>query len=130
MKKITLSIGLLMGILSSNAQDTTCTYFKGKQVYEFNYKTSEILYKVEFKYGNENQNEKLGKYYEINLEYGDVLCLHLSDKKNRVRNVIATYFDGTIEKNILTSKDNVYYSNQGVVKVLVGRPRTTLISRY
>ena len=47
MKKLTLSVGLLMGILSANAQDTTCTYFTGKRVIEFNYYTSEILYETE-----------------------------------------------------------------------------------
>ena len=34
MKKITLSIGLVAAILSANAQDTSCTYFKGKKVYD------------------------------------------------------------------------------------------------
>ena len=120
MKKLTLSVGLLMGVMSMKAQDTTCTYFVGKRVIEFNYYTNEILYEVEHD----------SKYYEINLKYGDVLCLHLSDKKNRVRTVIATYFDGATEKNILTSKDNVYYSNLGVVKVQVGKARTVLIDRY
>ena len=139
MKKLTLSIGLLVGVLSSNAQsqcdsvternklqtaDTLCTYFTGNRVLEFNYYTSKIINEVNFK------QEKTGKYFEVEIPYGDVLCLHLSDKKNRVRTVIATYFDGTTEKNILTSKDNVYYSNLGVVKVQVGAARTILIDRY
>ena len=54
MKKLTLSIGLLAGILTSNAQDTTCTYFTGKRVIEFDYKTSEKLYEV----------QQSSKYYE------------------------------------------------------------------
>jgi len=139
MKKLTLSIGLLMGVLSSNAQsqcdsvternklqtaDTLCTYFTGNRVLEFNYYTSKIIDEVNFK------QAKTGKYFEIEIPYGDALCLHLSDKKNRVRTVIATYFDGTTEKNILTSKDNVYYTNLGVVKVQVGTARTILIDRY
>tara|TARA_R110001599_G_scaffold69739_2_gene196273 strand:- start:339 stop:758 length:420 start_codon:yes stop_codon:yes gene_type:complete len=139
MKKITLSIGLLVGVLSSSAQsqcdsvternklqtaDTLCTYFTGNRILEFNYYTNKIVGEVDFK------QSKTGRYFEIEIPYGDALCLHLSDKKNRVRTVIATYFDGTTEKNILTSKDNVYYSQLGVVKVQVGKPRTVLINRY
>ena len=139
MKKLTLSIGLLVGVLSSSAQsqcdsvternklqtaDTLCTYFTGNRVLEFNYYTNKIIGEVDFK------QAKTGRYFEIEIPYGDVLCLHLSDKKNRVRTVIATYFDGTTEKNILTSKNNVYYSNLGVVKVQVGKARTILIDRY
>mgnify|MGYP003666864845 FL=1 len=139
MKKITLSIGLLVGVLSSSAQsqcdsvternklqtaDTLCTYFTNNRVFEFNYYTNKIVGEVDFK------QSKTGRYFEIEIPYGDALCLHLSDKKNRVRTVIATYFDGTTEKNILTSKDNVYYSQLGVVKVQVGTARTVLIDRY
>ena len=139
MKKLTLSIGLLVGVLSGSAQsqcdsvternklqkaDTLCTYFTGNRVLEFNYYTSKVISEASFK------QVKTGRYFEIEIPYGDVLCLHLSDKKNRVRTVIATYFDGTTEKNILTSKDNVYYSNLGVVKVQVGKARTVLIDRY
>ena len=113
MKKITLSIGLLAGILTSNAQDTTCTYFKGKRVIEFNYQTSKILY----------ETEQTSRFYDIELEYGDVLCLDLSDEKKRTRKVITTFFDGSTREDILNSKDNVYYSPQGAVKISVGRPR-------
>ena len=145
MKKLTLSIGLLVGVLSGSAQsqcdsvternkqqraDTLWTYFTGNRVLEFNYYTSKVLSEVHFKLGGELQVKNIGKYFEIEIPYGDVLCLHLSDKKNRVRTVIATYFDGATEKNILTSKDNVYYSNLGVVKVQVGKARTVLIDRY
>ena len=80
------------------AQDTTCTYFTGKRVIEF-------------------------KYYEINLKYGDVLCLDFSDEKARTRKVITEFFDGSFREDILDSKDNVYYSPRGTVKVLVGKPK-------
>ena len=112
MKKLTLSIGLLAGILSSNAQDTTCTYFNGKDVYEFNYYANEIT----------NQEVQTSRFYEINIKYGDILCLDLSDDKQRVRKVITTFFDGTTQTRILDSKNNVYYSTLGVTKVLVGKP--------
>jgi len=113
MKKLTLSVGLLMGVMSMKAQDTTCTYFKGKEVYEFNYYTNEII----------SFTEQSSKYYEINLTYGDVLCLDFSDEKVRTRKVITTFFDGSTREDILDSKDNVYYSPRGTVKVQVGKPR-------
>ena len=113
MKKLTLSVGLLMGVMSMQAQDTTCTYFQGKKVYEFNYYTNEII----------GSTEQTSKYYEIRLEYGDVLCLDFSDEKVRTRKVITTFFDGSTREDILDSKDNVYYSPRGTVKVLVGKPR-------
>ena len=94
------------------SQDTSCTYFQGKRVLEFDYYTSEILYEVE-------QEEK---FYEIELTYGDVLCLDFSDDKKRYRKVRTTFFDGTWREDILESKDDVYYSPRGAVKILVSRP--------
>jgi hypothetical protein len=113
MKKITLSIGLLAGILTSSAQDTTCTMFSKKLVLEFNYQTNEIL----------NREEQSDKFYNITVKYGDVLCLHLYDKKSRIRRIITTFFDGSTREDILESKDNVYYSPQGATQVSVGRPK-------
>ena len=49
MKKIKLSIALVAAIMSAKAQDTTCTYFKGKMVYEFDYQMDTVLYKIEQK---------------------------------------------------------------------------------
>ena len=113
MKKLTLSVGLLMGVMSMKAQDTACTYFVGKRVIEFDYYMDTILY------------EKVhdSKYYEINLKYGDVLCLDFSDEKLRTRKVLTTFFDGSTNEQVLDSKNNVYYSPRGTVKVLVGEPK-------
>tara|TARA_R100000773_G_C4208870_1_gene108964 strand:+ start:760 stop:1116 length:357 start_codon:yes stop_codon:yes gene_type:complete len=113
MKKLTLSVGLLIGVMSMKAQDTVCTYFSGKEVFEFNFHTSEII----------SYDEQTSKYYEINLDYGDVLCLDFSDDKTRTRKVITTFFDGTWREDILDSKDNVYYSPRGAVKIQVGKPK-------
>ena len=113
MKKLTLSIGLVAAILSAKAQDTTCTYFKGKRVLEFNYQTSKVLYEV----------EQTNRFYDIEVKYGDVLCLDLSDDKNRTRKIITTFFDGSTQEDVLDSKNNVYFSPQGTTKVSVGRPR-------
>ena len=120
MKKITISIALLASVLALKAQDTTCTYFKGEKVYEFDYKVDTIM----------SVNKQTTKYYDINVKYGNVLCLDLSDKKNRVRNVITTFFDGETIKQILNSKDHIYYSPRGASKVSVGGPRTILLQRY
>jgi len=116
MKKLTLSVGLLAAILSAKAQDTTCTYFKGKEVYEFDYQMDTILW----------WEEQTTKFYDIEVKYGNTLCLDLSDEKKRVRKVITTFFDGTIREDILDSKDEVYYTPRGVVKVSVGRPRLAI----
>ena len=116
MKKITLSVALLATMLTAKAQDTTCTYFTGKRVIEFDYYADTILYEV----------EQTTKYYDIEVKYGSVLCLDLSDHKNRIRKVITTFFDGTTREDILDSKDEVYYTPQGVTKVSVGRPRLAI----
>ena len=116
MKKLTLSIGLVAAILSAKAQDTTCTYFTGKRVIEFDYKMDTILY----------EQEQTTKFFDIKVRYGNVLCLDLSDHKNRVRKVITTFFDGTTRKDILDSKDEVYYKPKGTVKVLVGKPKLAI----
>ena len=116
MKKITLSIGLVAAILSAKAQDTTCTYFQGKRVLEFDYQTSEVLYEVKQK----------NRYYDVIVKYGNVLCLDFSDNKNRVRKVITTFFNGETVTETLESKDEVYFSPQGTVKVSVGKPRLVI----
>jgi len=116
MKKLTLSIGLVAAIMSAKAQDTTCTYFKGKEVYEFDYQMDTILY----------WEEQTTKFYDIEVKYGNTLCLDLSDDKKRVRKVITTFFDGATREDILDSKDEVYYTPRGVVKVSVGRPRLAI----
>ena len=116
MKKLTLSIGLVAAILSAKAQDTTCTYFAGKEVYEFDYQMDTILW----------WEKQTTKFYDIEVEYGDVLCLDLSDKKNRVRKVITTFFDGTTRQDILDSKDDVYFTPRGTVKVSVGKPKLAI----
>ena len=120
MKKLTLSIGLVAAILSTKAQDTTCTAFRGKDVFEFNYQTSKILYGT----------KQATRYYDIEVKYGDVVCLDFSDEKLKVRKVITTFFDGSIRKDILDSGDNIYYSPRGAVKVSVGKSRNIILGNY
>jgi hypothetical protein len=112
MKKLMLCSILSVLFINAYSQDTSCTYFQGKRVIEFDYQTSEILYEVE-------QEEK---FYEIELTYGNVLCLDLSDGKKRFRKVITEYFDGEKSEQFLDSQDEVYFSPRGAVKISVGRP--------
>ena len=113
MKKITLSIGLIAAILSVKAQDTTCTYFKGKDVFKFDYNTSEpISYELQ-----------TTKFYDIDIKHGNVLCLDLSDDKNRMREVITTYSDGVVVSQVVNSKNKVYYTENNVSKVSVGKSK-------
>ena len=116
MKKLTLSIALVAAILSANAQDTTCTYFTGKRVIEFDYQMDTILH----------EQEQTAKFFDIEVKYGNILCLDLSDHKNRVRKVITTFFDGTTRQDVLDSKDEVYFTPRGTVKVSVGKPRLAI----
>ena len=116
MNKIALTIALVFGFTFANAQDTTCTVFNNDLVFKFDYYKSEILY----------IKEQTTKYYDINVGYGNVLCLHLNDKKNKVRTVIITYFDNSTYKEVLDSKDNIYYSPQGTAKISVGKPKLAI----
>jgi len=112
MKKLTLSIGLVAAILSAKAQDTSCTYFTGNEVYEFDYKMDTIL----------SYDEQTTRFYTIKINDDQVLCLDLSDEKNRVRKVIVKYSDGTSKVQVLKSKNNVYYTGINTVEVKVGKP--------
>ena len=116
MKKLTLSIGLVAAILSAKAQDTTCTYFTGKRVIEFDYQMDTILF----------ENKQTTKFYDIEVKYGNVLCLDLSDNKNRLRKVVTTFFDGETVTQVLDSKNSVYYSPKGTTKVSVGKSRVLI----
>ena len=120
MKKITLSVALVAAILSAKAQDTTCTYFNGKTVHEFDYYMDTILYST----------QQTTKYYEITVKYGDVVCLDFGDEKLKVRKVITTFFDGSIRKDILDSGDNIYYSPRGTIKVSIGKSRNIILGNY
>ena len=86
MKKLTLSIGLVAAMLSAKAQDTICVYFHGEEVYEYNYYTSEIV----------SETKQTEDFMEIIVDSNKVLCLHLGDQKNRVRNLNSLLNNGDI----------------------------------
>jgi len=112
MKKLMLCSILSILFFNSYSQDTTCTYFSAKEVYEFDYQMDTILY----------WEEQTTKFFEIEIKYGNVLCLDLSDHKKRFRKVITEYFDGEVTEQFLDSQDEVYFSPRGAVKISVGRP--------
>ena len=116
MKKITLSVALLASVLTAKAQDTICTMVKVDEVLEFNYKTSEVINREDYK----------GIVF-IEVNYGELLCLHLYDKVKRKRKVIVTYPNGERVVEVLDSKDDVYYSPIGPVMVEVRKPKLMIL---
>ena len=112
MKKLMLCSILSILFFNAYSQDTSCTYFTGKEVYEFDYQMDTILY----------WEEQTTKFFEIEITYGNILCLDLSDDKKRFRKVITEYFDGEVIEQFLDSQDEVYFSPRGTVKISVGRP--------
>ena len=104
----------ILSIIFFNAysQDTSCTYFTGKEVYEFDYQTSEII----------SETVMEGISYVIDVGYREVLCLDLSDGKKRFRKVITHYDDGDKTSQILDSKDDVYFSPVGPIRIEVRKP--------
>ena len=112
MKKLTLSVGLLAAILTSNAQDTTCTMVTKDKVLKFNYYTDEIL---------RSRSHTEGSVF-IDLTYNQVECLHLFDDTNRFREVILTFDDGTQVSEVVNSKSDMYYIT-GPARIEVKRPK-------
>jgi hypothetical protein len=110
MKKLILFLALAAGIMSAKAQDTTCTYFVGNEVYEFNYQTSEIIYE-------KTHNSGL---YSIKVKDGDVLCLDFSDTIACTRKVVTTYSDGEEDIVHLDANEKTYYSQESILRVQVG----------
>ena len=106
MKKITLSVALLASVLTAKAQDTICTMVKADEVLEFNYQTSEVI---------ERGNYKGTVFIEVGNK--EVLCLHLYDGKRRKREVITKYPNGEQSAQRLQSKDNVYFTKLGPLTV-------------
>jgi len=112
MKHLSLIVMVLIG-LQLQAQDTICTYFTGKDVYEFDYKMDTVM----------TYDLQTTKYYEVKVGYRQVLCMDFSDHKSRIRKVIVTWPDGTQATENLDSKDNVYFTGMGPLTIQVGRPR-------
>ena len=113
MKKLMLCPILSILFFNAYSQDTTCTYFVGNVVYEFNYQTSEIISEDIHKFG----------LYTIKIKEGDVLCLDFSDTIPCTRKVVTTYSDGEEDIVHLDANGKVYYSQDSILRVQVGRPK-------
>jgi hypothetical protein len=99
MKKLKLSVIALSLALNSFSQinDTTYTMLMKKVVLEFDYKTTDVL-----------------SYEEVN-------------GKVTVRKVIFEYANGKYVKKILDSKDNIYFSEEGPLKITIGPARLMIL---
>ena len=112
MKKLMLCIILSTLFINAYSQDTICTYFTVKDVFEFDYLSSEPV----------SYDLQTTKFYTIKLVYRQVLCLDLSDEKKRYRKIITTFPDGEKITQILDSQQEVYYWGFGPYTIQVGRP--------
>ena len=112
MKKITLSVALLAGILTSNAQDTTCTMVTKDAVHKFNYHTDKII---------RSKDHVEGSVF-IDLTYNQVECLHLFDDVKRYRTIVLTFDEGTQVSEVVKSKSNIYFIT-GPARIEVKRPK-------
>ena len=112
MKKITLSIGLVAAILSAKSQDTTDIMITSKNVYYFERGTSNC-YK---KYPHNNNI-----YFHV--VENEVVDFHLYDNKLRTRKVFVTYPNGEIVSKILDSKNHIYSTKIGPLKLEIGKPK-------
>ena len=112
MKKLTLSVGLLAGILTSSAQDTACTMVQTNKILEFNHKTSKIM-----SYTNHS-----GEVF-LEVKENVILCLHLYDGKKRVRKVTTYFPNGEEITTILDSKNNEYFSPLGPIIIKISEPK-------
>tara|TARA_E500000305_G_C3827400_1_gene145667 strand:+ start:138 stop:488 length:351 start_codon:yes stop_codon:yes gene_type:complete len=109
-----LTIVMLLTSLASYSQDTLCVMVCLDEVINFNYSTSEII----------NRFDHTGKY-EIKINKGEVLCLHLNDEKRRFREITTTFSNGDHIHNIFSSFDNVIYTkkNWGFATVVVSESK-------
>ena len=83
--------------INSYSQDTICTYFKGEDVYEFDYRMDSVL----------SYDEQTTKFYTVEVGYRQVLCIDLSDEKKRYRKIITTFPDGEKITQILDIQQKI-----------------------
>jgi len=105
---------LMLTALTIKAQDTTCVMITLDEVITFNYQTSKII-----------DREPIEGITTLRVEEGEVLCLHLRDKKKRFRDVTTTWDDGDHRHDTFESKDDVYFTPHGfgAMWVEIGRSK-------
>ena len=108
MKKLTLSVGLLAGIMTSNAQDTLQYLISKNSLTEFKVGGGKTYHNIET--------------FHLFVDSGDVLNLHLFDMKNRLRTIAITYSNGKVVYKTVDSKDNEFFF-KGRAKIIVSRAK-------
>ena len=112
MKKLTLSVGLVVAILTAKPQDTTKIMISETKVYYCgNGKPTPYLHLTD--------NDKI----IINVKFNEVLRLHLCDGELKTRKVFSIYSNGDSIINILNSKNNVYVSPIGPFRLEVDKSK-------
>jgi len=107
MKQILTIASILIGSVMF-AQDTLCVMICQDEIINFNYETSDII----------NRFDHTGSY-EIKINDGEVLCLHLNDEKKRFRDVTTTFENGDHIHNTFNSEDNVIFSKENWGDVII-----------
>jgi hypothetical protein len=72
------------------------------EVINFDFDTSEVI-----------DRTPVADVTALRIDSGEVMCLHLYDKKRRFRDVTTFYDDGDHDHHTLESKDDVYFSTLG-----------------
>ena len=111
MKKLTISIGLVVTMLSAKSQDTIETMITPKKVYFF-YSNDSIPYKQYL------HNDSIF----FNVKSNEVICVHLYDKKLKLRKFTTIYSDYRSKTiHLFNSKDNKYCSPIGPFKLEISK---------
>ena len=101
MKNI-LTIAFMLTCATISAQDTTCVMITQTEIITFNFQTSNVI-----------DRGPIEGDITLRVDSGEVLCLHLYDKKRRFRDVTTIFDDGDHSHDTFKSKDDVYYSPFG-----------------
>ena len=122
MKKKTITIGALLLAMNSFSQtDTLAFSVSGKEKYEFDYYSSEVVKTTK----PENYQD-----FKFKLKKDEILYLDLFDDLERdtlylmYRDVTVYYRDGYVEKLYFNSSDNTLTINGNLIKkVIVHKPK-------
>ena len=113
MKQI-LTICMVLLSLVSYSQDTLCTMVTLNEIIIFDYNTSQVTGR--FDHSGE---------YNLRVENGKVMCLHLCDEKKRYRDVTTTFKDKSRLQNTFDAFDNVIFTEEdwGDITINVSKAR-------
>ena len=81
------------------AQDTLCVMICLDEIIHFDYQTSDITNR--YLWSDE---------FNIDINNGEVICLHFSDDKRMFRDVTTKFTDGDMMRETFNTKDHVVYS--------------------